>query len=1449
MKNIIHILSFLALLLCSKTGQGQNVPNGATGPSGTATVITPPSNYGSAVTNRLNFTRVFAPTQPMTGAPAFTFGSTPAHVRVATTYTNGNGQTIQAISHRAGGTGSVNPDVITLTDIRPSLQSTSYLPYSLPGLTGVYAPFRVNSKTEQTDFYANNYPQEGAVNYSRSQTSYVNGELRQKSFAPGKAFGGQDRGTEVISTLNNGTEGIYIWGATSGGSVQTAGTYAAGMLSVKKMTTADGGLATEYTDRNGQLVCKVSKLNASQNAVTYYVYNEIGRIVAIITPRAYEAAVANGMIISPTVFKNLCWFYVYDKYGQVVEKWVPGKDYPDEVVYNSRKLPVLSRNALQRNQPQPQWSFNVYDSRGNVVFNGLVNSSDTRTTWETAINGSPTAGTLADYLKNGFTGATYPTSIANCDIREYNYYDTYDQHADLAGRSFDASFSTEYLVGAAYFDPKPRSMSYCYGLLTGKRTKTVPNNTTGLNQWICTVTFYDEDGRLIQSQVKNPWNTTNWDIGTTQYTFDGKTALVINKHFSRAGSNKPNTLVVTKNNYNVVNGSLTSTEQKIDGYGWRTISSYAYDALGRVQEKRIGGTVEMQAYTYGIAGDLRSINKDYVETGNGTSRTFGAIIAKDYGFSQQRYDGSIAGMLWRGAGGPGNPQRAYGYTYDLAGRITGADFREYNDPPGTTPLSWNKQNTDYTVSNIGYDVNGNMQSMTQRGVGLNGSGLMVPVTMDQLTYTYQANSNKLDNVKDGITANYNLRDFRDGFTGTGDYAYDPDGNLRVDQNKGIQSITYNEQDLPLTIVTTTGSVYNTYDDNGVLYEKKVVPNSGASYTWRYCGPFVYRNDTLLYVLHDEGRSRWQPDSNRFKYDFHVEDHLGNVRSIVTSDETNNIQTYIASMEVSNAVYEGMMWDNLDLSRVPSPQGTPGSEKAAITDGRVPEKRVGPAMVIQVMAGDKFKVRANAWVDEGNFEQEERADADAMLQSILGSLTAPGTGGGGGEGGNGELINRLFSGENFLNTYESLKNDQTTQGTARAYLNYLVFDERMRLVTEESGAIQVDNTTSAWQTLELPEMAASHNGYVALYVSNEQGRSVWFDNTQLTHWRGRLLEETHYYPHGLTIRQPSVNPVPNRYFYQGKELQDELGLELYDFHARQYDPQIGRFWGIDPADQFPSGYTGMGNDPASGVDPTGMVVNRFGSPDNEAPGLSFYDRESMEEWDLHQQAINEFGSVTFDLGSQKEKDEEAATGSGNDVEDGEGGNNVIDNYLADVKHYNDNVASKAGFGDDGMYNITNEDLAKSYTDKEVHTFSNQFTYEFSSNDGASDWAEAYEQSIKYMNNVTNAVVGLLSPPNRLLTAISVAGGVAGIDIFKTVLPITPREGDRLVQYESYSLQLSTNGNNKLVVTTYGKIVTAKGEVFTTSPVTSTQAIGTSNWDIQYMRKITNTTGVQQTYRIK
>jgi hypothetical protein len=107
--------------------------------------------------------------------------------------------------------------------------------------------------------------------------------------------------------------------------------------------------------------------------------------------------------------------------------------------------------------------------------------------------------------------------------------------------------------------------------------------------------------------------------------------------------------------------------------------------------------------------------------------------------------------------------------------------------------------------------------MNQKGFKVNASALI-----DQMTYTYQTTSNKLAKVTDAVSdPATKLGDFHDGGNGsTDDYAYDGNGNLTLDNNKAIASITYNHLNLPNVItVTSKGTITYTYDAAGTKLKK------------------------------------------------------------------------------------------------------------------------------------------------------------------------------------------------------------------------------------------------------------------------------------------------------------------------------------------------------------------------------------------------------------------------------------------------------------------------------------------------------------------------------------------------------------------------------------------------------------------------------------------------------
>lgn len=1212
------------LLLLVAVVHAQNKPKlSETGPVGTLVggIDDRPVDYSPGLQLH-NYSRTWLPQKPVQDAGLVNENSSPWDVLQSSQYVDGLGNGIQQIT-RFG----ISKDYHSVQIADPRAmgdQSYNFLPYAVPQAQG---SFRHNAFTEQKDYYTNLYPDEQNTAFSKSKVIIDgNGHTQLKQYSPGLSQVGQARGVTSETFLDNvgGQISKYTWDPIDL-EVDLNGTYGAGQLVYTQTTAEHGKLVRQYNDLEGKTICKVV-LADNQNSVyeySYYVNDELGRLIVTIPPNAINAAGVSGIITSD-ILNKLCIRNVYDEIGRLIQKAIPDQVGVQEVVYDKWHRPVLTQDPVL--QSQGKWLFTLYDDMGRGVMTGILTSNQNRGWWQYVLDGTgslpgtlPSAADLADanqiytYLLNGLQliqGAqAYPASINNANIQTYVFFDHYN-HGALAGFSFDQTYTSHIYPDAYTLDyaqvPALRTMPV-RGLVTGTKERILKDQITqqsSLGDWITSVTYYNNEGEAIQTQrkIEKLQNTSYYkDIVTTMTDFRGRPVRVIMQHNNVVNAGVGQTvntdMVVQKYLYEEKTFKPTGVRQRINNQQWANVSSTYYASNTGVAALRTLGAIENQNYTYNIRGQLTGINASYAETETSMNNvTFGESIKYDYGFDNPRYDGQIAGILWKT---PSPRSRAYGYSYTTNDRLTEADFNQF-DGSGSlgVQVDWKKSQIDLSEKSITYDKNGNILSLNRYGP----TSLAGNFQLDHLIYTYETNTNKLQSVSESwhnsIVPGTPVQEFIDGNTGSADYDYDANGNQTKDFNKGVSNIVYNHMDKPVRYTFASGSVIEyIYSAGGQKLEEINTPDQQPTTHTTYIGAFVYKNEVQDLMYHSEGRARKVTNANgsTWEYDYFVKDHLGNVRTTVTP-QVIPWNDYFAQHELAYANVEQMVFDNIDLVRSVRP-GTPqyNNNDAARLDANDPEKRIGTAILLHVMAGDKFSLMADAYYDAGApTGQTGNVGANDMLESIVGTLLGGQSTGFNNEGiSGGEVVNNVFTESNYVTAYNELLNQNTDTSKPRSYLNYLVFDEQFHLIPEQSGAIQI-GAGNTWHILETAnEIELNQGGYLAVYISNESKQYLtYFDNLHIQILKGRLQEENHYYPYGLCLRMSQASGVvANKHLYQTKELTGMVGandhLNLYDFHARQYDPILGRFTAIDPMGQYPSGYVGMGNNPVMMVDPDGM----------------------------------------------------------------------------------------------------------------------------------------------------------------------------------------------------------------------------------------------------------------------
>ncbi len=186
--------------------------------------------------------------------------------------------------------------------------------------------------------------------------------------------------------------------------------------------------------------------------------------------------------------------------------------------------------------------------------------------------------------------------------------------------------------------------------------------------------------------------------------------------------------------------------------------------------------------------------------------------------------------------------------------------------------------------------------------------------------------------------------------------------------------------------------------------------------------------------------------------------------------------------------------------------------------------------------------------------------------------------------------------------ETKLNDTVTK---RYYCDGFEYDNAkyLALIHHAEGVVDVTNNGT---TFSYEYFLKDHLGNTRIAFRKDGGNKV-------------LTQREVYYPFGLTAEKYSANS--NQYKYNGKELQEDLGLNWYDYGARMYDAQIGRFHNIDPMGEFTRGLTPyhyVCNNPIALIDPTGMytIYDCRGNPHeiSSSCGITIYEASNDDDDD-------------------------------------------------------------------------------------------------------------------------------------------------------------------------------------------------------------------------------------------
>jgi RHS repeat-associated protein len=505
-------------------------------------------------------------------------------------------------------------------------------------------------------------------------------------------------------------------------------------------------------------------------------------------------------------------------------------DYSQRFFYDDLGRIKASQDARQSTYATPGYSYSVYDGQGRVKESGEIYSSDDPSRTELNDEGPTTP---------------WPISFISTATRNQVTYVQYD-----GGTGIGSQFSN-----GSQDNLRSRVASTWY-----KEIST--GNTIAATHY-----SYDIHGNVKEMVQENKLlENFGQSFKRSEYDYDLISGNIKSIAYQRGEYDE-----FYHRYYYDADNRLHEVETSKDSVIWDTDAKYWYYLHGPIARIEIGDKqVQGMDYSYTIQGWLKGINANkldpYKEMGRDgfhrDSLPSSPPVNPDYSYLHAHFGrdafGSTIGYFdgdYDAIGSYGNdfltdiddlnsgnagnslfngnirhvsnaimdetqtpiPRAVNIYNYDQLNRI-----KEANTWLTTTTFASATNNDDYKEA-FSYDANGNILSLLRNGV------TSTQQSMDDMSYNYYLNTNKLEYVTDAVSASPYGDDIET--QGAANFVYDEIGQLIHDEIEEIETIEWTLQHKVSKVTRETGStkvdLEMLYDATGNLLTKIVKPKDGG----------------------------------------------------------------------------------------------------------------------------------------------------------------------------------------------------------------------------------------------------------------------------------------------------------------------------------------------------------------------------------------------------------------------------------------------------------------------------------------------------------------------------------------------------------------------------------------------------------------------------------------------